>query len=285
MFTSIPRRLSRGASKINSHEKSGFTLIELLVVIAIIAILAAILFPVFARARENARRSSCQSNLKQLGLGFAQYTQDYDERLPLLQYWSGNIYPYVKSEQVFLCPSDSGRASGNRKPLSYAYNRNYNYVRGTAPRSLSDFTASSRTVTLFEITTNNNYMAVNISDPVALGDVQCSYFGTGYYNFPTHCGNDGIFGTTNYEPEVVTGLLGGAPSLVGTLGGGWKPGRHLEGSNFLFGDGHVKWLKASNVVPGSAAIKSTDNRNSGSGRAAGTESSDMSRFNATFSPI
>src|SRR5688572_16253581 len=60
----------------------GFTLIELLVVIAIIAILASILFPVFARARENARRSSCQSNLKQLGLGFIQYTQDYDEKLP-----------------------------------------------------------------------------------------------------------------------------------------------------------------------------------------------------------
>src|SRR5687767_6194063 len=64
--------------------KSGFTLIELLVVIAIIAILAAILFPVFARARENARRASCQSNLKQVGLGFVQYTQDYDERYPML---------------------------------------------------------------------------------------------------------------------------------------------------------------------------------------------------------
>src|SRR4028118_1774787 len=63
--------------------RSGFTLIELLVVIAIIGILASILFPVFARARENARRSSCQSNLKQIGLGILQYTQDYDEKLPL----------------------------------------------------------------------------------------------------------------------------------------------------------------------------------------------------------
>src|SRR5688500_6579567 len=84
--------------------RNGFTLIELLVVIAIIAILAAILFPVFARARENARRSSCQSNMKQLGLGMMQYTQDYDEKLPCGVYqgvngtngqgWGGQVYSY-----------------------------------------------------------------------------------------------------------------------------------------------------------------------------------------------
>lgn len=94
-------------------QRKAFTLIELLVVIAIIAILAAILFPVFARARENARRSSCQSNLKQIGFGVLQYVQDYDEVMPRVDddgaapLWMDNIYPYIKSYQVFKCPSDS----------------------------------------------------------------------------------------------------------------------------------------------------------------------------------
>ena len=111
--------------KSNKTTFSGFTLIELFVVIAIIAILAAILFPVFARARENARRASCQSNLKQIGLGIAQYTQDYDERGPqnafgtyngnatlsTQYFWHDAIYPYIKSVQVYVCPSH-GYTSG-----------------------------------------------------------------------------------------------------------------------------------------------------------------------------
>src|SRR5262245_61739534 len=112
----------RAASR--QHRSHGFTLIELLVVIAIIAILAAILFPVFARARENARRASCQSNLKQIALGMHQYTQDYDERFPGNHVgdgsgcpggngldcspptagWGAVIQPYIKSWQILQCP-------------------------------------------------------------------------------------------------------------------------------------------------------------------------------------
>ncbi|MFO8079860.1 MAG: DUF1559 domain-containing protein [Armatimonadota bacterium] len=97
-----------------SRRTHGFTLIELLVVIAIIAILAAILFPVFARAREKARQASCQSNLKQLGLSTIMYAQDYDETLPPILMQSGEnmyavneiLHPYVKNEQLWICPSD-----------------------------------------------------------------------------------------------------------------------------------------------------------------------------------
>lgn len=125
-----------------THKNSAcyaFTLIELLVVIAIIAILAAILFPVFARARENARKASCQSNLKQIGLGMLQYSQDYDEQIvaALLDNYNGTgaqaswafiIQPYVKSTQLFRCPSNTTGATefmqgtNGTIPVSYAAN-------------------------------------------------------------------------------------------------------------------------------------------------------------------
>ena len=108
--------------------KSGFTLIELLVVIAIIAILAAILFPVFAQAREKARAISCLSNTKQLGLGLIMYVQDYDETMPnIFPKVAGfaspvvpfelQIAPYIKSKALWHCPSDSN--TGNNINNSY----------------------------------------------------------------------------------------------------------------------------------------------------------------------
>src|SRR5712671_3082141 len=115
--------------------KSAFTLIELLVVIAIIAILAAILFPVFAQARERARMTACLSNMKQIGLGLMMYTQDYDETYPYIRFhgsdaikghntyvWRNAIRPYLKSIDVMACPSNpfsrsiAGRPGPNNPP-------------------------------------------------------------------------------------------------------------------------------------------------------------------------
>lgn len=108
-------------SKIQRRSKFGFTLIELLVVIAIIAILAAILFPVFAQAREKARAASCASNEKQLALGVLQYCQDYDESCPMycgpwnsaFGPWDYQIFPYVHSAAVFKCPDDASSPNDN----------------------------------------------------------------------------------------------------------------------------------------------------------------------------
>ena len=119
--------------------KSGFTLIELLVVIAIIAILAAILFPVFAKAREKARQTSCLSNLKQLALATLMYAQDYDEKFPQTNFWyqyvanpadfpGGThwpcIQPYIKNMQILACPS--GQVS-----MFNTYGTNYGVARET----------------------------------------------------------------------------------------------------------------------------------------------------------
>ncbi|MBU0607894.1 MAG: DUF1559 domain-containing protein [Armatimonadetes bacterium] len=130
--------------------RRGFTLIELLVVIAIIAILAAILFPVFAKAREKARQTACLSNLKQIGLGMLQYVQDYDETLPHLYkdvgatryWWFNDIQPYIKNYQLFKCPSMKGTYWGG----SYGYALPMLHIwleGGQAQRKLPVFTRPS----------------------------------------------------------------------------------------------------------------------------------------------
>ena len=226
-------------------QRKAFTLIELLVVIAIIAILAAILFPVFGRARENARRSSCQSNLKQIGLGVIQYTQDYDEKFPMYQGSGGTnggffavLQPYLKSTQIYQCPSESTATASsdptNNGYTDYAFNLNLGWSTnpsvnaGTNSRALSTAVLTQSALTV---------MALDSSS--AFGD-----------NWTSGC-----VGTDCTTAGLATGLS--------------APQRHLETQNVLFCDGHVKALKGQNAntsaviynscTPGSAGGATTSN--------------------------
>ncbi len=151
-----------------THTRSvryGFTLIELLVVVAIIAVLAAILFPVFNQAREKARQSACLSNVRQIGVATLLYTQDFDETLPLYQYgtltyWCGGrdapgqkldktrgiIYPYLKSGEIQRCPSFTG--GDNLGGTGYGVNRRLMFKSGFAPNpaTLADLAAPAGTI-------------------------------------------------------------------------------------------------------------------------------------------
>lgn len=211
--------------------RRGFTLVELLVVIAIIAVLAAILFPVFARARENARRSSCQSNLKQIGLGILQYTQDFDERYPMgwfqngvgpamelqtaaetpgarfkvsngtapvnnYKTWMDSIFPYVKSVQIFVCPS----ATSDPTAPSYGYNR---YL-------------------------HNSYTGVVNTGGDALASVER----------PAECV---MILDYNLLYSIYADISTGRSYARGTAARQLVVAPHLNGTNVGFADGHVKW--------------------------------------------
>ncbi|MBI3923844.1 MAG: prepilin-type N-terminal cleavage/methylation domain-containing protein [Armatimonadetes bacterium] len=147
-------------------QKKGFTLIELLVVIAIIAILAAILFPVFARAREKAKQATCQSNLKQLSLGFQMYAQDYDDTcLPYHasgQYlWLAILHPYIKNTQIYSCPSTGYTATAaiagacSCQPVRFGLNLGLFNYPATFPVTLSDLDLPAETVEFADCTNYN----------------------------------------------------------------------------------------------------------------------------------
>jgi prepilin-type N-terminal cleavage/methylation domain-containing protein/prepilin-type processing-associated H-X9-DG protein len=285
-----------------SLKRTGFTLIELLVVIAIIAILAAILFPVFAKAREKARQISCASNEKQLGLAFMQYAQDYDETLPTGTddspagpwgaSWAGRVNAYVKSPALYHCPDDTTNPVGSALTsvaLSYNYNRSIPFTNPGAgfngpAGNLAGLNAPAKTVLLCEIE----------GDPV---DVAADLIPHNDFNINQSIGLNGVWeayiNNHNVYVKFVTGQLGGrAAAAPGSTYGGYidgtTKGRHTDGSNFLLADGHVKWYRGSAVSSGFAALKSTDPQDTQSddaaARAAGTEDS-SNQYAITFSPI
>ena len=227
-------------------KRRGFTLIELLVVIAIIAILAAILLPVFASARENARKASCENNLKQLGIAFIAYAQDYSEQLPRNdnwnqgQAWAGQIYSYIKSGGVFKCPDDpTGVGAGAVPTVPVSYGRNWNLcINGgnMGGINLSQMVAPANTMVLFETSSTGGSAAYPYCN-VIVTDIDESPGGTTANQPAGNCfspGGDGVD-------------AGGWPWVAGVWGGGSlqvDETRHGNntGANYLAADGHVKFI-------------------------------------------
>lgn len=227
-----PQEQNQKPEVLRMRSKRGFTLIELLVVIAIIAILAAILFPVFAKAREKARQASCSSNLKQLALGALMYINDYDEKFPHeysklnpaanwpLKQWHHDIQPYINNWQIFLCPSggDSNLSSNTppaapRKRVGYSANRwlFYGNRSATASRNLATVTHPAETVMIWDAIRGGRYCG----QPIGLSPDGCRARPAGLMK----TGGRGLVAGKDYA-------------------------RHNGGANVSFADGHVKWLRS-----------------------------------------
>jgi prepilin-type N-terminal cleavage/methylation domain-containing protein/prepilin-type processing-associated H-X9-DG protein len=241
------------------RRRTGFTLIELLVVIAIIAILAAILFPVFAQAREKARTISCASNLKQLGLAFSMYQQDYDGGFPAFSYqestapklrWMNVIFPYTRNGQIGVCPTVSGpRAITNELEVSansrnYSYGYNYQYLGNSRFNAASGRMRYPVFETMIQFPADTILVADNdgtagwrVEDRLPWGtdEDQRRLLNHGY----------------SIDPPILPSWAEGRPSTSTSSNnaGGPRPGwtrisdRHNGGANVLWCDGHVKWAR------------------------------------------
>jgi len=234
-----------------------FTLIELLVVIAIIAILAAILFPVFAQARETARMSSCGSNMRQLGTGVMLYTQDYDETYPMVvnyaaavnapdRMWTATVQPYLKNEKVFLCPSaENARfapdwAGRGWLPIGYNARTGFDPTGVEAPTRVLPVSAleePARTALFAE---------------TASGDPAFKY--RGYVFDPEVAGGQKHPTDRRLNTPLVADrdLVAGSSLTPGQLKPlycrHFKDGRNAGRTQVVFGDGHVKSYTANQIL-------------------------------------
>jgi len=276
----------------------GFTLIELLVVIAIIAILAAILFPVFATAREKARQTTCASNEKQLGLAILQYIQDDDEMFPLTgavngsytgNGWAAPMWGYIKSggsQSFFSCPDDTTSewgGYGDDVPMSYAFNTSItmtNWGGSDQPKgfaNISTFTAPTRTVLLIEV--SKCYFETT---------TQNTERGPATYKANSYPISGNAYGIAEtgiiYAPARSNSNAGYFDTKYGGLG--W----HNNGANYLMADGHVKWLMPTQVSTWEAATSPTDPEDAHPGyfvfgTAEGTQYGGTNAHTVTFSPL
>lgn len=240
-------------------KKRGFTLIELLVVIAIIAILAAILFPVFSRAREQARKSACLSNMKQIGLALAMYAQDWDETFPFWRppcagdanypvgglCWTEQLIPYIKNAGVFHCPSaiqesgwpvdcypgGVGRPQNNLPRCNYGYNEVImnGGVAWCWPGSHKLAALVSPTDTMVIADSWNAFLT-----PWARIEPEFIMVRTAFANYDTNSGTDISCGC----PAHLTVPLDTALD---------RHARHSGGAVIVFADGHAKWYKGDQI--------------------------------------
>lgn len=246
-----------------TNARSAFTLIELLVVIAIIAILAAILFPVFAQAREKARQTACLSNTKQMGLAIFQYTQDYDETLPnsglggggpnQANRWFKAIYPYVKSLDVFVCPSKN---EDNFRPVMEA--RGTNWI-ADGPSSGGGYGANPNVMPFINTPPTTNARALAEIADTAGTFVVCESSQLLRSAFTEVNDKPGTWGKYEEKSSInqvstPSGFTADAnptyaqtPNAVGDQLRRPIP-RHNGGLNIIYVDGHAKWSRVDQFL-------------------------------------